>query len=188
MNVESVRPLAGMQACEQPRVGTEAAADGLLLVPAGQEGPGMAEEAAWAWGPVLSTCGTFASCCHQHGPALLHRLRTPGPGGVAKTRTNSCIPHPEDTSPGPLWASKGPLPRSGLGEAEWDLTVGSEFPLNSFLHWRVSHPHLGRGELLVWTHNCWAASSWVAGGGPSRFKCWVMGRLGPRLTVSGCGR
>lgn len=92
------------------------------------------------------------------------------------------------TSPGPLWASKGPLPRSGLGEAEWDLTVGSEFPLNSFFHWRVSHPHLGRGELLVWAHNCWAASSWVAGGGPSCFKCWVMGRLGPRLTVSGCGR
>ena len=44
MNVESVRPLAGMQACEQPRVGTEAAADSLLLVPAGQEGLGMAEE------------------------------------------------------------------------------------------------------------------------------------------------
>lgn len=107
MNVESVRPLAGMQACEQPRVGTEAAADSLLLVPAGQEGLGMAEEAAWARGPVPSTCSTFASCCHRRGPALFHWLRTPGPGGVAKTRTNSCIPHPEDHLPWPSLGFQG---------------------------------------------------------------------------------
>lgn len=67
------------------------------------------------------------------------------------------------------------------------MTTGSEFPTNSLFHWRVSPPTWG-GELWVWAPNCWAASSWVPGGGPSCFKCWVMGRLGPRLTVSGCGR
>ena len=68
--------------------------------------------------PAVS--GTALPSSTGCGPQV--QAEWPRPGQIAAFHTL------KTTSPGLLWASKGPLPCSGPGEAEWDLIVGSEFP------------------------------------------------------------